>query len=72
MRYGKSIDATTVHHVYPLEQRPELGLVSNNLISLCKQCHDKMHDRISNQLTALGNEWVERINKKYLLVSPHP
>lgn len=69
-RYGKTTEATTVHHVYPLEQRPELGLVNSNLISLCKQCHDKMHDRVTNQLTALGNEWVERINKKFNIPPP--
>jgi len=63
-RYGKTTPATTVHHIYPLEQRPELGLVSDNLISLCNDCHNAMHDRTTNQLTALGLEWVGRIEKK--------
>lgn len=68
-RYGKTTPATTVHHIYPLEQRPELGLVSDNLISLCNQCHDKMHNRTSDELSALGLEWVRRIEKK---ISPPP
>jgi 5-methylcytosine-specific restriction enzyme A len=61
-RYGKSSLATTVHHVHPLKERPELRLVSWNLLSLCGKCHDKMHDRITNCLTDLGKYWKEKIN----------
>jgi 5-methylcytosine-specific restriction protein A len=63
-RYGKTIEATMVHHVIPVDERPDLGLSSKNLISLCKTCHGKMHDRVTNQLTALGIAWVERIYKE--------
>jgi 5-methylcytosine-specific restriction endonuclease McrA len=63
-RYGKTTEATTVHHINPLENYPELKLVNENLLSLCGACHDKMHDRISNKLTTLGIEWVKR-------ASPH-
>jgi 5-methylcytosine-specific restriction protein A len=63
-RYGKTTAATTVHHVHPLDQRPDLALVSVNLISMCNKCHDGMHDRNSRELTALGREWIDR-------VSPH-
>lgn len=63
-RYGKSTGATTVHHVKPLEFNYNLRLDSNNLISLCSKCHDKMHDRSNNNLTDLGNKLIERINKK--------
>lgn len=62
-RYGKSVLAATVHHIIPLDQRPELKLVSDNLLSLCNKCHDKMHDRTNNQLTKLGEEWVVRKNR---------
>ena len=63
-RYGKTTEATMVHHVIPLDQRIDLGLNSKNLISLCKVCHGKMHDRVSDLLTILGNAWVDRIYKK--------
>lgn len=63
-RYGKSVTGTTVHHIIPLEQRPDLKYNSDNLISLCSKCHDKMHDRTNNQLTKLGEEWVVRANIK--------
>lgn len=61
-RYGKSVQATTVHHIKPLDTHEELRLDSNNLISLCSKCHDKMHDRTNNELTDLGKKLIERIN----------
>ncbi|MFZ5645804.1 MAG: HNH endonuclease [Bacillota bacterium] len=64
-RYGKSTEATTVHHVIPLAWcllfKVALALASINLISLCEKCHNKMHDRDSNRLTTLGLEWVKRL-----------
>ncbi|MDT2181402.1 HNH endonuclease, partial [Paenibacillus larvae] len=63
-RYGKSVLATTVHHINPLEQQPGLATVSWNLVSLCQQCHDKMHDRTTNVLTELGKQWQERIRDR--------
>lgn len=61
-RYGKSTQATTVHHAYPLEQYPELALVSNNLVSMCSSCHDSMHDRTSRELTEAGEKWKQRVS----------
>lgn len=63
-RYGKTTGATTVHHIKPLEFNYELRLDSNNLISLCSKCHDKMHDRTNNELTDLGKKLIERIEKR--------
>ncbi|KAB2334268.1 HNH endonuclease [Bacillus mesophilum] len=62
-RYGKNREATTVHHVNPLEDYPQWRLESWNLISLCGKCHEKMHDRITDKLTALGLQWVERVER---------
>ncbi|PGT77313.1 restriction endonuclease [Bacillus cereus] len=62
-RYGKNKEATTVHHIYPLRNRPELRLTTDNLVSLCGRCHDKMHDRVSDELTELGMQWVERMER---------
>lgn len=69
-RYGRTTGATTVHHVYPLEQRPELKLNTNNLISLCSKCHDKMHDRTNNELTITGKQWCEKLKNKIFLSPP--
>jgi 5-methylcytosine-specific restriction enzyme A len=62
-RYGKNTKAATVHHINPILERPDLRLISQNLLSLCNKCHDKMHDRIADKLTALGEQWRERMNR---------
>jgi len=64
-RYGKHTDATTVHHINPLLNRPELRLTNWNLLSLCSKCHDKMHNRICDELTTLGLYWVDKM--KFLI-----
>ena len=35
--------ATVVHHIEPIEKRPDLRLELSNLVSLCDQCHNKRH-----------------------------
>lgn len=54
LRYGKRVDADTVHHCWPLEDYPEYALCSWNLISMSNAMHNKMHDRTTNKLTELG------------------
>lgn len=63
-RYGKTKQAEMVHHIYPLEERPDLGLMSWNLISLCYRCHEAMHNRETGLLTEIGKQWVERVKRK--------
>lgn len=60
-RYGKSRTATTVHHCNPLLEHTDLRLTTWNLISLCGICHDKMHDRLNDTLTELGEYWREKV-----------
>ncbi|WP_227397357.1 HNH endonuclease [Jeotgalibacillus aurantiacus] len=60
-RYGKTTVASMVHHIYPREDYPELSLISQNLLSLCNTCHQKMHARTSHELTDKGLEWTKRI-----------
>lgn len=40
----------------PLEFYPEYRTVGWNLISLCRECHNRMHDRDSHELTEEGNK----------------
>lgn len=54
LRYGKRVDASHVHHIWPLDMFPQWALKLWNLISLCEACHNKMHDRQTHQLTAEG------------------
>ena len=62
-RYGRTTPATTVHHVHPIEERPDLALDLRNLISLCDACHNKMHDRITGQLSEIGEQWRRKIGE---------
>jgi 5-methylcytosine-specific restriction enzyme A len=42
--YGKSKEASTVHHINPLRNKLDLRLTTWNLVSLCGNCHVKMHE----------------------------
>lgn len=46
--------AVHVHHIAELRDRPELGLDDDNLISLCHECHDRMHGRSAEHLQAFA------------------
>lgn len=54
-RFGRNLDADTVHHIYPAEEYPEFAYENWNLISVNgKITHNKCHDRLSNKLTPFG------------------
>ena len=61
-RYGKTTPATVVHHIFPLEQYPELRLNDKNLISLCYRCHEQMHNKMTGELTEKGKQWAEKVS----------
>ena len=63
-RYGKSVAASLVHHISPVESHPELAYENSNLISLCHKCHNEIHDRITDQLTDKGLALLERNRMK--------
>ena len=63
-RFGKRVEATTVHHILPAEKYPEYQWEPWNLISLSTVAHNKMHDRESHELTDEGMKLVERLKKK--------
>lgn len=64
-RYGKHVEATMVHHIYPLEDYPELAMQTWNLIPLTTATHNRMHDRTTNKVTALGKQWQDRRRLKF-------
>ena len=46
MRAGYGIKprrATMVHHIVPIDERPDLALDLDNLRSLCDECHNREH-----------------------------
>lgn len=42
-RYGRTVEASTVHHIKHADEYPELAFIDNNLVSLCTGCHNKAH-----------------------------
>lgn len=61
-RYGRVVEATTVHHVWPAAQYPEYVYCEWNLISLSTKAHNAMHDRETDALTDLGEAWRRRVS----------
>lgn len=64
-RYGRIVDADTVHHIFPAEWFPEYQLASWNLISLSTKTHNMMHDRTTGALTEAGMILADRVARKY-------
>ena len=42
-KYGKRVEATTVHHIIHAEDDPLLAWENDNLQSVCAKCHNKLH-----------------------------
>lgn len=61
LRYGRRVQATTAHHVYPAGRYPAWRWEAWNLISLCSSCHNAMHIRRTEELTEKGLAWCRRI-----------
>lgn len=62
-RYGRNVNADHVHHIYPVEFYPEYAYENWNLISLCKVCHNRMHERDTHQLTAEGEALKRKVEQ---------
>lgn len=63
-RYGKRIEATEVHHIFPREYFPEYIYEPWNLISVSTGTHNSLHDRESHKLTADGWSLLVRTARK--------
>ena len=65
LRYGKRVQADTVHHIFPLEFYPELQYEDWNLISLSRENHNAMHHRLGHNLSPRGKALQKRFKHKY-------
>ncbi|MCR5448443.1 MAG: hypothetical protein K6F23_03535 [Solobacterium sp.] len=63
-RYGKLVEANTVHHIFPREYFPEFQWETWNLISLSAVAHNTLHDRDTDQLTEEGLELLRRTARR--------
>ena len=65
LRYGRRVQADTVHHVFPRELFPEYQWCAWNLVSLSRTVHDSLHDRVTNELTDRGVDLLKRVARRY-------
>lgn len=63
-RYGRMVEANTVHHIFPAEQYPEYQWCEWNLISLSQSVHNEMHVRDSFELTEKGRALQRRVEQR--------
>lgn len=59
-RYGRTIEATIVHHIYPAALYPEYAFCDWNLISVSAGTHNKLENRTTRELTDFGRRLMER------------
>lgn len=53
-RFGKRVEATHVHHIWPAEEYPEYAWERWNLVALSQEAHNAMHDRATGRLSPTG------------------
>ena len=58
--YGRTEEATIVHHIYPAELYPEYAWCDWNLISVSMASHNKLENRTTKELTEQGRRLMER------------
>lgn len=59
-RYGRTEEATVVHHIYPADEYPEYEWCDWNLISVSIRTHNMLENRKTGKLTAMGEELKRR------------
>lgn len=53
-RYGRTKEATVVHHIYPADEYPEYAWCDWNLISVSLATHNKLENRQTGELKEEG------------------
>ena len=71
-RYGKRVEANTVHHIFPVSKYPQYAWQEWNLISVDAAVHNSLHVRDSEELTEAGMELLMRTARKYGIEPPPP
>lgn len=70
LRDGNRVDAETVHHIFPLEKYPQYKWQPWNLVSVSRQTHELLHNRITGELSAAGEQLLmETASKRGIKIS---
>jgi len=64
-QFGAYEEATTVHHIYPLEEYPELAYEEWNLISVSGKRHGTFHDKTTEKITERGRYWQNKRRREF-------
>ena len=64
LRNGEHNQADLVHHIFPREVYPEYRFCLWNLISLTSENHERMHNRITGELSAAGRALMAEVAKE--------
>lgn len=59
--YAHPHRATMVHHIRPIKEAPWLALTMDNLVSLCDECHNKLHPERGYKRQATENRFGQRV-----------
>lgn len=70
LKFGKNVEATHVHHIYPVEFFPQYAFCEWNLISLSQRAHNMMHVRGSHELTEEGMKLMKKAETKRTSINP--
>lgn len=62
--YGRSEEATVVHHIYPAHEYPEWAWDDWNLISVSMATHNRLENRKTGELTEEGKMLQRMIKPK--------
>ena len=61
LRRGRRVQAQVVHHILPREQFPEYQYAPWNLISLSRDTHELIHNRITGGLSSIGQDLMMEV-----------
>lgn len=64
LRYGRHIEANTVHHIFPVSKYPEYQWCEWNLIAVDRAVHNSLHIRDTDDLTDEGQRLMDRLARR--------
>lgn len=72
LRFGERVEAEMIHHIFPVDNFPELEFVSWNVIPVTFKKHETFHDRTNDEITKIGKIWQRKRKKEFEEFYGHP
>lgn len=64
LRGGEKVEADVVHHIFPKEQYPQYTWKDWNLISISRDTHELLHNRVTGGLSDIGLKLLKETGEK--------